>query len=104
MAGARISPQKSTAESTTYLFDRAEALSRVDGDVELLASLIDICFTEAMTARAMKGVRESWIEVGMDNKISKPIHRKEFNEVIVRNLVRKPILTPITARATADRL
>ena len=60
-----------------------------------------------MTARAMKGDRESCIEAGMDDYIPKPIHRTQLNEVIVHNLVRKPILTPvtpITARATADRL
>ena len=48
-----------------------------------------------MTARAMKKDREGCIETGgMDEYISKPIHSKEWNEVVVRNLVRKPVLTP----------
>ena len=47
-----------------------------------------------MTARAIKKDREGYIEAGMDDYISKPIHRKEWNEVVVRSLVRKPVLTP----------
>ena len=50
-----------------------------------------------MTARAMKGDRESCLAAGMDDYISKPIHRKELNEVIVRNLVQKPALAPVTS-------
>jgi CheY-like chemotaxis protein len=50
----------------------------------------------AMTARAMKGDRESCLTSGMDDYISKPVHRKELNEVIMRNLPRKPALAPIT--------
>jgi signal transduction histidine kinase/DNA-binding response OmpR family regulator len=51
----------------------------------------------AMTARAMKGDRESCLEAGMDDYISKPIHRKELNEVIVRNLARKPLVAVAAA-------
>jgi len=51
----------------------------------------------AMTARAMKGDRESCIDAGMDDYISKPIHRKELNDVIMRNLIPKPALAPVTS-------
>jgi CheY-like chemotaxis protein len=62
----------------------------------------------AMTARAMKGDRKvAWLQLaGMDDYISKPVHRKELNEVIVRNLVQKPELAPVTAihvRAASSR-
>jgi signal transduction histidine kinase/DNA-binding response OmpR family regulator len=56
----------------------------------------------AMTARAMKGDRESCLEAGMDDYISKPVHRKELNDVIVRNLPSKRKLAKVTPiRASA---
>src|ERR1041385_145973 len=60
----------------------------------------------AMTARAMKGHRESCLEAGMDDYISKPFHRKKLNAVIVRNLVHEPAITPVTpinARSASGR-
>jgi CheY-like chemotaxis protein len=56
----------------------------------------------AMTARAMKGDRERCLEAGMDDYISKPVHRKELGEVIARNLPRKATLVASVAdRANA---
>ena len=40
----------------------------------------------AMTARAMKGDRERCLETGMDDYISKPVHQKELEGVIERNV------------------
>jgi CheY-like chemotaxis protein len=40
----------------------------------------------AMTARAMKGDRETCLEAGMDDYLSKPIHRQLVVEVIRRTL------------------
>jgi len=44
VAGPEVSRQSA---SETDLFDRAEALSRVDGDTELMCSLVHIFFTQA---------------------------------------------------------
>ncbi len=40
----------------------------------------------AMTANAMAGDRESCIKAGMDDYISKPVNRKDLEQVIARNL------------------
>jgi two-component system, sensor histidine kinase and response regulator len=44
----------------------------------------------AMTARAMKGDRERCLEAGMDDYVSKPIHRRVMMDVIRRTLSPSP--------------
>jgi HPt (histidine-containing phosphotransfer) domain-containing protein len=53
-------------------FDRAGALSRVDGDSELMVSLLDIFFTE--TAPMMDAIRTS-VRSGDPSKLEKAAHR-----------------------------
>lgn len=58
----------------------------------------------ALTARAMKGDRDSCIEAGMDGYLSKPIHPRELVKVICEVLTRKAVdsaaPTPMVAAPT----
>jgi HPt (histidine-containing phosphotransfer) domain-containing protein len=67
-----VSRQKNTSESTSELFDRKEALARVDGDTELMTSLMNIFFNEA--GPMMEAIRAA---VGSNDsvKLEKAAHR-----------------------------
>ena len=73
MTGTGISRQTSApAQSTAGVMDRAGALSRVEGDGELMASLVDIFFIEA--AAMMEAIRAA--VAGSDpGKLEKAAHR-----------------------------
>jgi two-component system sensor histidine kinase/response regulator len=72
LAGTGISRQKKAPESATGLFDPAEALARVDGDIELMASLIDIFFTESVAM--MEAIRDA-VANHDTSKLEKAAHR-----------------------------
>ena len=48
----------------------------------------------AMTANAMKGDRESCLEAGMDEYVSKPLHPQELFDAMARALAGKPSASP----------
>lgn len=73
MTSTGVSRQKNAStHSTAELIDRAEALSRVDGDRELMASLVDIFLTEA--APMMEAIRTA-VTSGDTGKLEKAAHR-----------------------------
>jgi len=67
-----ISRQTNAPESEINLLDRSEALSRVDGDGELLCSLVDIFFKEA--GPMMVTIREA-VTSHDPHKLEKSAHR-----------------------------
>ena len=71
MTSPGVSLQKGVHPSAAD-FDRAGALSRVDGDSELMASLLDIFFTE--TPPMMDAIRNS-VKSCDDGKLEKAAHR-----------------------------
>jgi PAS domain S-box-containing protein len=54
----------------------------------------------AMTARALKGDRQSCLDSGMDDYISKPINKLELNQVLKKLCVRPPAGSPPLPPAT----
>lgn len=66
-----VSPGKNL-HSAPALIDRAAALSRVDGDGELMSSLVDIFFTEA--GPMMEAVRAA-VTHSDSEKLEKAAHR-----------------------------
>jgi len=67
-----VSPKSVQSPSAPDLINRAGALSRVDGDGDLMASLLDIFFTE--TGPMMEAIRTS-VKCGDPGKIEKAAHR-----------------------------
>ena len=72
MASTGTSRPKNTPESTTDFFDHTEALSRVDGDTELLANLMDIFSTQA--GPMLEAVRSA-VSSNDPDKLEKAAHR-----------------------------
>lgn len=73
MTSRGIPRQKnSSTHCTDELIDRGEALARVDGDEELMASLVDIFLTEA--APMMEAIRSA-VANGDPGKLEKAAHR-----------------------------
>ena len=73
MSNAGLSRKKSeSTHASAEVIDRAEALSRVDGDRELMTSLLDIFFSEARSM--MEAVRTAVAKRDAD-KLEKAAHR-----------------------------
>ena len=72
MTGTQVSINKNPDGSPTDLVDRAEALSRVEGDRDLLASLVEIFMSEA--GPMMAAIRSAVAETNAD-KLEKAAHR-----------------------------
>jgi HPt (histidine-containing phosphotransfer) domain-containing protein len=71
VASTGVSQQKSTP-ITADVIDRLKALSRVDGDGELMASLVDIFFTQATVM--METIRAA-VASGDPGKLEEAAHR-----------------------------
>jgi HPt (histidine-containing phosphotransfer) domain-containing protein len=67
-----VSRQKNATRDTAELIDRAEALARVDGDRELMASLVKIFLTEA--SPMMEAILTA-VKSGDAGKLEKSAHR-----------------------------
>jgi HPt (histidine-containing phosphotransfer) domain-containing protein len=72
VAGTEASQPRNTPESATVLFDRVEALARVEGDTELLVDLIDIFFDIA--GPMMEAIRAA-VATNDPVKLEKAAHR-----------------------------
>ena len=72
MTTARVSQEKDKAATEVSVIDRAAALSRVEGDGELMVSLVDIFFVEA--GSMMAGIRTALANQDAE-KVEKTAHR-----------------------------
>jgi len=63
--------------------EAARQIRKLEADNKLEKKYIPII---ALTANAMKGDREQFIEAGMDDYVPKPIKRKELADIINKNV------------------
>lgn len=72
MTSSGVSRQKSSSDAASNVFDATEALARVDGDIELMSSLVDIFLTES---RTMMETLRTAVGSGSAGKVEKAAHR-----------------------------